>query len=157
MVVVGFTNEETNDYIYPWFSYGKLAMLLLLPLVVERFQYRTVLIIESCGFLCTRLLLIYGASLFLMQGIYPVILAEITAFNYVSLVMQVTYAVGTATKIVYLTIIYRQVPRDEYHHATALVWTAQLAGKFAAGLLGQVSCVFVLVWLQRHADDDVDE
>ncbi|KDO29699.1 hypothetical protein SPRG_05650 [Saprolegnia parasitica CBS 223.65] len=116
----GFTNEQTNDDIYPWFSYGKLAMLLVLPLVVERFQYRTVLIIESCGFLCTRLLLIYGTSLFLMQ------------------VMQVTYAVGTATKIVYLTIIYRQVPRDEYHHATALVWTAQLAGKFAAGLLGQV-------------------
>ncbi|OQR89552.1 hypothetical protein THRCLA_09696 [Thraustotheca clavata] len=116
----GFSNTATNEDIYPWYTYGKLLMLLVLPLIVERFQYRTVLLIESIGFLCTRVLLIFGQSLFLMQ------------------LMQVTYALGTASKIVYLTIIYREVPRDEYHHATAVIWTAQLAGKCLAGVLGQV-------------------
>ncbi|ETV95378.1 hypothetical protein, variant [Aphanomyces invadans] len=116
----GFSNQVTNDDIYPWFTYGQLVMLVVMPLFVERFQYRTVLLIESVGFLFTRVLLLWATSLFWMQA------------------MQITYAIGTASKVVYLCMIYREVNQDEYHRATAVVWAASLGGQFAAGVLGQV-------------------
>ncbi|KAF0714224.1 Aste57867_3939 [Aphanomyces stellatus] len=129
----GFTNQETNDLIYPWFSYGQLLMLVAMPLVVERFQYRTVLLIESIGFLFTRILLLSGSSLFLMQA------------------MQVTYAVGTVSKVVYLCMIYREIKQEEYHQATAVIWTASLGGQFAAGLLGQVLVSYqATLWLLNY-------
>ncbi|CAK4154412.1 unnamed protein product [Aphanomyces euteiches] len=120
----GFTNVVTNEEIYPWFTYGQLAMLLVMPLVVERVPYRSVLLIESLGFLLTRAFILWGTSLFLMQ------------------LMQVTYAIGTVSKVVYLCMIYREVSPEEYHSATAAVWASSLAGQFVAGLLGQL-----LVWL----------
>ncbi len=53
--------------------------------------------------------------------------------------MQVTYALGTVSKLVYLTIMYRKVKNIDYHKATAAVQAATLGGKFAAGYIGQVN------------------
>ncbi|RHY07748.1 hypothetical protein DYB28_001124 [Aphanomyces astaci] len=128
--VLGFSNQVTNDDIYPWFTYGQMLMLVAMPLFVERFQYRTVLLIESVGFLFTRLLLLWATSLFWMQ---------------------VTYAVGTASKVVYLCMIYREVKQEEYHRATAVVWAASLGGQFAAGVLGQILVSFhASLWLLNY-------
>jgi hypothetical protein len=43
-------------------------------------------------------------------------------FLYINIIaMQVTYALGTVSKLVYLTIMYRKVKNIDYHKATAAV------------------------------------
>ncbi|RHY06733.1 hypothetical protein DYB36_010589 [Aphanomyces astaci] len=152
--VLGFSNQVTNDDIYPWFTYGQMLMLVAMPLFVERFQYRTVLLIESVGFLFTRLLLLWATSLFWMQGNQPLVVQTQnmpTTLLRAYIAMQVTYAVGTASKVVYLCMIYREVKQEEYHRATAVVWAASLGGQFAAGVLGQILVSFhASLWLLNY-------
>ncbi|KAF0752541.1 hypothetical protein AaE_005999 [Aphanomyces astaci] len=135
-------------------TYGQMLMLVAMPLFVERFQYRTVLLIESVGFLFTRLLLLWATSLFWMQGHQPLVIQTQnipTTLLCAYIAMQVTYAVGTASKVVYLCMIYREVKQEEYHRATAVVWAASLGGQFAAGVLGQILVSFhASLWLLNY-------
>jgi hypothetical protein len=75
-----FTEDEVNNDIYPWSTYAYLPFLLLLGPFAEIVSYKQAILFGILGRVATRLLLIYGTSLWNMQ------------------LMQAAYSLGTAAE-----------------------------------------------------------
>jgi hypothetical protein len=75
-----FTENQINNEIYPFSTYAYLPFLLLLGPYAELFSYRIAILVGILGRVATRLLLLFGTTLFEMQ------------------LMQVTYSLGTAAE-----------------------------------------------------------
>ena len=89
-------------------------------LLTDFFRYKPVILIESLAFLFTRLLLIWGMSVFAMQ------------------MMEVAYGVATATEIAYFSYIYAVVSTVHFKKVTSYVRAVRLLGQSVAGVLAQV-------------------
>jgi hypothetical protein len=75
-----FTTSQINNEIYPFSTYAYLPFLLLLGPYAELFSYRIAILVGILGRVATRLLLLFGTTLYQMQ------------------LMQVTYSLGTAAE-----------------------------------------------------------
>lgn len=115
-----FTNEEINNGIYPFWTYGQLVVVCLVPLMANVITPKRMFYVETLGFLLTRAFLIWGSSLSAMR------------------LMQLTYAVGTAVKAVYYSYAYLLFDRPHCGIATGVVWAAQACGACLSGVLGQL-------------------
>lgn len=62
-----FTDDQVNNEIYPWSTYAYLPFLLVLGPFAELVSYRIAILFGILGRVVTRILLIFGNSLFEMQ------------------------------------------------------------------------------------------
>lgn len=62
-----FTEDEVNNDIYPWSTYSYLPFLLFLGPLAELISYRVAILFGILGRVATRILLLFGRSLFEMQ------------------------------------------------------------------------------------------
>ena len=105
---------------YPYWPYSYLVAALFTFLLTDLVRYKPVILVESCAYLVTRLLLIWGTSITAMQW------------------MQVAYGVATATEIAYFSYIYVAVPLIHFKEVTGYVRAIRLFGQSIAGILGQI-------------------
>mmetsp|Transcript_15378 Transcript_15378/g.44615 ORF Transcript_15378/g.44615 Transcript_15378/m.44615 type:complete len:432 (-) Transcript_15378:75-1370(-) len=115
-----FTNDEINNRIYPYWTYGQLVIVFLVPLMAKIVTPKKLFYLETLGFLFTRALLIWGSSLSVMRT------------------MQLFYAVGTSVKSIYYSYMYLIFEKKHFGTATGFVWGAQAFGMCLSGILGQV-------------------
>eukprot|EP00245_Coleochaete_scutata_P003752 TRINITY_DN15612_c0_g2_i1.p1 TRINITY_DN15612_c0_g2~~TRINITY_DN15612_c0_g2_i1.p1 ORF type:complete len:482 (+),score=62.48 TRINITY_DN15612_c0_g2_i1:119-1564(+) len=115
-----FTNEQVTNAIYPISVYAELVSNLIGAACVDYVGYKSVVVFGACARVCTRLLLIYGTSLFAMQ------LAE------------VTYGIGEASLTVLTASIFFLVESDQYQFVTSVTQAASLVGIVMSAELGQL-------------------
>ena len=115
-----FTKNEVNGKIYPFWSYSYLVSAFFVFLLTDIVRYKPVILLESVAYLTTRVLLIWGTSVFAMQ------------------MMQVAYGVATATEIAYFSYIYAAVSIVHFKKVTSYVRAVRLFGQASAGAIGQV-------------------
>ena len=116
----GLTNKQLSASVYPYWTYSYLVFLLLLLPVTDWSRYKPVILLESLGYLGTRILLIWGKSLHAMQ------------------LMQILYGLATATEVAYYSYIYSVVAREHYPFVNSAVRAIVLIGRSTAGYLGQI-------------------
>ena len=85
-----------------------------------RDSYKPVILLESVAYLTTRILLVWGTTIFSMQW------------------MQVAYGVATATEIAYFSYVYAVVSIDHFKKVTSYVRAVRLFGQSMAGIVGQI-------------------
>lgn len=135
-----FSENEVNNYIYPWSTYAYLPALLFLCPLAELVSYRLAILVGIAGRVITRFLLLYGESLAAMQ------------------LMQVSYSIGTAAEDIFYAYVFYAVPTDMFQTAMSTCRTSALISCLIASILGDllvtqadtpltvlqiISCVFV--------------
>lgn len=115
-----FTKDEVNSQIYPFWPYSYLVSAVFVFLLTDIVRYKPVILVESVAYLSTRVLLIWGTSVFSMQ------------------MMQVVYGIATATEIAYFSYIYAAVSVVHFKKVTSYVRAVRLFGQSMAGILAQV-------------------
>ena len=105
---------------YPCWTYSYLISALFVLLLTDLVRYKPVILLESVAYLTTRILLIWGTTIFSMQW------------------MQVAYGVATATEIAYYSYVYAVVSIDHFKKVTSYVRAVRLFGQSMAGIVGQV-------------------
>lgn len=117
--VKDFSDEQVNDQIYPIWTYASLICLLVVAFISEIFSYKHLIVTEGLSQLATRLLLIWGKTLFWIQ------------------MTQVTFAWAWSSEVIYYTYLIAIIPHEEYQRTTGYLHSAVLVGHMAAGLVGQ--------------------
>ncbi len=115
-----FTKDQVNAEIYPFWPYSYLVSAVFVFLLTDIARYKPIILLESVAYLLTRVLLIWGTSVFAMQ------------------MMQVVYGVATATEIAYFSYIYAAVSVVHFKKVTSYVRAVRLFGQSMAGIAGQV-------------------
>jgi thiamine transporter 2/3 len=82
--------------IFPIWTYAYFISVVVCGLLSEVFQYKPILIIGSFARLATRLILIFGTSLLMMQA------------------TQVTFGLACGTEVMFYSYIYYLVPNEQY-------------------------------------------
>lgn len=74
-----FTSRELSQSVYPFWTYSYLAFLFVFLPLTDLVRYKPMLLLESIGYIGTRVLLIWGTTLAHMQmmqvrlcGVLPV-------------------------------------------------------------------------------------
>eukprot|EP00042_Codosiga_hollandica_P032645 m.210838 g.210838 ORF g.210838 m.210838 type:complete len:451 (-) comp53966_c0_seq5:38-1390(-) len=116
----GITNDQLDDQVYPVWTYAYLVALFVVLVITDYVHYRPIVILEALACLATRVLLIWGSSLFAFQ------------------VMQMTYGVNSAAEVAYYASVYRLVPKERFLRVTSLFRVAVLTGQTLAAILAQV-------------------
>ena len=119
----GFHNNLTEsqlEQIYPVWTYSYLGILAIALLVTDLARYKPIIITEALAYLATRIILLAGHSVAIMQ------------------LMQFAYGVATATEIAYYAYIYAAVSSHHYQKVTSYTRMAILCGRSCAGFLGQI-------------------
>lgn len=115
-----FSESQVNNQIYPWSTYSYLLFLVTMGPLTEVFSYKFAILVGIMGRVATRILLLYGTTLYQMQ------------------VMQVTYAFGTAAEDLFSAYIYTVVPLEMYQSTTSYVKTSALLSCIISGVLGDI-------------------
>jgi len=115
-----FTNEQVEQDIFPVWTYSYFVSIVICGLVSEVLQYKPVLIVGSFARLATRLILIFGTSMILMQS------------------MQVTFGFASGSEVLFYSYIYYLVPLEHYQKLTGITRSSVLIGHVGANLLGQL-------------------
>ena len=116
-----FTSDEVNDLIYPVWTYSYLVAAIFVFLFTDLIRYNPIIIIETLSYVATRILLIWGTSVFSQQ------------------MMQVAYGIATATEVGYFSYIYTAVPFAYYEKITGPVRAAVLFGRSFGAFAGQIA------------------
>ncbi|EDV21210.1 uncharacterized protein TRIADDRAFT_50830 [Trichoplax adhaerens] len=119
----GLSNNLTEndlEQIYPVWTYSYLGMLAIALLVTDLARYKPIIIIEALAYLATRIILLAGHSVPIMQ------------------LMQFAYGIATATEIAYYAYIYAAVSSQHYQKVTSYTRMAVLCGRSSAGFIGQL-------------------
>lgn len=115
----GLTHHELNTYVWPVDTYASFALLIPVGLLAEMIGYRKVIFL---GLVCreaTRVLLIWGDSLWFMS------------------LMQMTYAAGAAVNVVYFSYIYISFDKGMYQKATGWIHASYYIGNLLGSLFGE--------------------
>lgn len=88
--------------------------------LTEVFSYKFAILVGIMGRVATRIILLYGTTLYQMQ------------------IMQVTYAFGTAAEDLFSAYIYTVVPLEMYQSTTSYVKTSALLSCIVSGVLGDI-------------------
>jgi len=116
----GFTNAQVEHDIFPIWTYAYFIAVVICGLLSEVFQYKPILILGSFARLATRLILIFGTSLLLMQA------------------TQLTFGLACGTEVLFYSYIYYLVPNEHYQKLTGITRSSVLIGHVGANLLGQL-------------------
>ena len=111
---------QVNSNVYTYWPYSFLIAALITFLFTDLVRYKPVILVESAAYLITRVLLLWGTTIFDMQW------------------MQVAYGVATATEIAYYSYIYAAVSVVHFKKVTSYVRAIRLFGQSMAGVLGQI-------------------
>lgn len=112
--------KDISDKIYPYSTYAYLVFLVLMFLLTDFLRYKPLIVIESLAYLCTRILLIWGNGIPMMQ------------------LMQVTYGLASAAEIAYYSYIYAVVDESRYRQVSSYTRVATLLGKGLSDVIGQI-------------------
>eukprot|EP01135_Chromosphaera_perkinsii_P005494 Nk52_evm43s352 gene=Nk52_evmTU43s352 len=116
----GFTDDEINNQIFTVLTYSYLISLVMVAVLTKYIGYKIVIFIEAAAQLATRIILVWGNSLFLMQ------------------LMQVTFGIACAGEIAYFAYVYTLVDEKFYQKLTSFTRAAVLVGHMSASILGQI-------------------
>ncbi|EER09538.1 conserved hypothetical protein [Perkinsus marinus ATCC 50983] len=116
----GFTDDQINSQIYPWSTYACIPFLLIGGLLSEFIGYKFMLILGAMGRLTTRILLLFGTTVFEMQ------------------IMQCTYAFGTAAEKIFYGYLFHIVPSEKYQKLTSINLAAYVLSHMLSGIIGDV-------------------
>ena len=114
------SRKALSDEIYPVSTYSYLVFLFLVLMTTEILRYKPLVIIEALAYMTTRVILIWGHGIFIMQ------------------VMQITYGIATATEIAYYSYIYVLVEKEHFRKVTSYTRLTVLLGKAIGDLSGQL-------------------
>ncbi|XP_072020040.1 thiamine transporter 2-like isoform X1 [Amphiura filiformis] len=114
------SEEAVTNQIYPIWTYSYMAALIPVFLFTDFLRYKPIIVLEGCAILATYALLLWAFSIRLMQ------------------LMQMFYALATASEIAYYSYIYAAVSPEHYKQVSSYTRTAVLMGNFIAGTLGQL-------------------
>lgn len=116
-----FSRQEVNNQVYPIWTYSFFLWIIPITFIAEKFGYRTAIFLESLGHLSTRILLIFGRSLFVIQ------------------VSEVCFALAIAGELVYYSYVFKVFidPRKS-EKMTSLTHSAVLLGHCTASCMGQI-------------------
>ena len=112
--------KDLSDQVYPVSTYAYFIFLFLVFMFTDFLRYKPLIIIESLAYLGTRVILVWGDGIFIMQ------------------IMQVTYGLAMATEIAYYSYIYAMVDESYYRKVTSYTRAITLLGKGIADVLGQI-------------------
>ena len=115
-----FTKLEVNSQIYPYWPYSYLVASFFIFLFTDFLRYKPVILLEAYSYLATRLLLIWGTSVFSMQW------------------MQVAYGVASASEVAFFAYIYLAVPDVRFKIVTSLLRAIRLLGQSGSSAIAQV-------------------
>lgn len=113
-------HKDIEDQIYPISTYAYLASLFLVFLLTDFLRYKPLIILESLAYLATRVILVWGNGIFIMQ------------------IMQLTYGIASAAEIAYYSYIYTVVDEEYYQRVTSYTRAATLIGRGFSDVLGQI-------------------
>jgi len=116
----GLSEEELDNQVWPYDTYGSFLFLVPVGLLAESYGYRRVVFI---GLLCreaTRVLLLFANGVGLMA------------------VVQLTYAAATSANTVYYAYAYMVVSEEDFHVATGFMRASYHSGNVLGAILGQL-------------------
>ncbi|KAK5868310.1 hypothetical protein PBY51_009337 [Eleginops maclovinus] len=114
------SGEVVNNYLFPIWTYSKLACLLPVFLLTDILRHKPLIMVQGLFVVTNYILLCFAPGLLAM------------------VFLQVNYAVVTSTEVAYLSYIYSVIPIENYQRATGYVRSAMLAGYTFGASLGQV-------------------
>ena len=114
-----FSQSAVNNDVYPFWTYSYLIAAFFVFLFTDFMRYNPIILVETFSYLITRVLLIWGSSLFAMQ------------------LMQAIYGVATATEVGYYTYLYSAVPQKYHVTVTGPIRAAVLLGRAVSSYSGQ--------------------
>lgn len=114
------SSKALSDEVYPVSTYSYLIFLFLVLMTTEILRYKPLVVIEAMAYMATRIILIWGHGIFIMQ------------------VMQITYGLATATEIAYYSYIYALVEKEHFKKVTSYTRLTVLLGKAIGDLSGQL-------------------
>jgi len=114
------SHRVLSDEIYPVSTYSYFAFLFVVLMTTDFLRYKPLVVLESTAYLATRVILIWGQGIPIMQA------------------MQVTYGLATATEIAYYSYIYGMVEKEHFQKVTSYTRLSVLLGKGIGDLTGQI-------------------
>lgn len=116
----GFTNDQIEQDIFPIWTYAYFVSVVICGLISEVLQYKPVLVLGSLARVATRLILIFGTSMLMMQA------------------TQFTFGFACGSEVLFYSYIYYLVPAEQYQKLTGITRSSVLIGHVGANLLGQL-------------------
>ncbi|XP_068172765.1 thiamine transporter 1-like [Antennarius striatus] len=114
------SEEVVTNYLFPIWTYSYLAFLFPVFLLTDFLRHKPLIIMQGLFLIHEYILLCFVPGLPAMT------------------VLQINYAVVTATEVAYLSYIYSVIPLEHFQRATGYVRGAMLSGyTFGAGM-GQI-------------------
>ena len=124
----GFSDDDINNYVWPFDTYGAVISLLPVGLLTEYIGYKYVIFGGLIFREFTRLILIYGNKLYLMS------------------IMQITYAISMSISWVYKSFIYMVIlNNNEFQYYTSCVQSCIHIGILLSSILGQLLVSYTFV------------
>lgn len=115
------TNNQVHNDVYPVWTYAFFLWIVPITLIAQHFGYRTAIMLESLGHISTRVILIFGEGLLMMQA------------------MQVTFALAIAGELVYYAYVFKVFATPEAKQKMISFSQASvLLGHCLASTLGQI-------------------
>uniref|UniRef100_A0AC35TL44 MFS domain-containing protein n=1 Tax=Rhabditophanes sp. KR3021 TaxID=114890 RepID=A0AC35TL44_9BILA len=127
--VKGFPVEVLSTRIYWIWSVANFLFTIPIVLFTDYLNFKPILIIEALALIGTGIFLVFGRTLFEIQ------------------LTQVTYGLGTASEIAYMSYLYTIVPETEIGLVTGVVRAVVLISKSMANIFAQFSYSFQWVSL----------
>ena len=119
--------DVVNNVINPYWTYSYLVTSFIIFLLTDLLRYNPVIIIECSAYLSTRILAIWGKSVFAMQ------------------MMQVSYGIATGAEVGYFSYVYAVVPLKYYEQLTGPVRAARVFGRAVSCFVGQALFSFFVL------------
>ena len=115
-----FSKSDVNSEVYPFWPYSYLVAALFVFLFTDFVRYKPMILVEAFSYLATRILLIWGTTIFSMQW------------------MQIAYGVASASEVGYYAYIYFAVSRIHYKKVTSLLRAVRLLGQSMSSVVAQI-------------------
>jgi len=117
--VKGFSEHTLNASVWPFSTYGQLALTIPVGLAAEYFGYRTTIFVSLLAREATRVLLVFGDTLFEMQ------------------VVELVYSFSEAGKIIYYAYVYMVLDIRDFQLGTSVVYAVYHSGMLIGSLIAE--------------------
>jgi thiamine transporter 2/3 len=118
---------QINQEIYPVGTYSNFATLILVFLLTDLIKYKFAIILCGLSGTITFIILRFATTIYHVQ------------------VVEFFYGLLLSTEIAYYTYIYAKVNKKHYQQVTSHTRAAYLVGRFAAGIVAQLTISFEIL------------
>uniref|UniRef100_A0A3Q3DYP7 Solute carrier family 19 member 3b n=1 Tax=Hippocampus comes TaxID=109280 RepID=A0A3Q3DYP7_HIPCM len=115
------SEEVVTNYLFPIWTYSYLAFLFPVFLLTDFLRHKPLIVIQALFLVSNYVLLCFAPGLLAMLFL-----------------LQIHYAVVTATEVAYFSYIYSAIPLENYQRATGYLRSAMLFGYTSGAGLGQI-------------------